>query len=116
MEKVCRVFIIGDSLFTETLAHMLAGAAGVAVVGSVTSRVAAFTAVAQARPHVIIVADVGDQFQAHFGPLLSLYPNIPIISADLNRDYVQIITSRRVNARRDDLLAAIDELAKSVSD
>lgn len=44
--------------------------------------------------------------------LLNQFPDIPIIKADLNQDYVQIITSRRVNARRVDLLVAIHELAK----
>lgn len=112
MEEDCRVFLIGNSLFTESLAQMLAEAENITVVGTAVSPSTAITAVAKTCPHIIIVANAGDQPQANFNPLLSTYPTIPIIHADLNQDYVQIITSRRVSARRTDLLAAIHELTK----
>ncbi len=108
----CRVFIIGDSLFTETLAHLLANAAGVQLVGTAGSSEAAASLVNETRPQIIIVADLGRQVQDPFGSLLALFPDTPLISADLNRDYVQVITSRRVSARRDDLLTTIYDLAR----
>jgi chemotaxis response regulator CheB len=111
MEEDIRIFLIGDSLFTETLAQMLADAVQVQVVGTVIFPAWAETAVAQSQPHIIIVADAG-QHQDITNTLLNQFPNIPIIKADLNQDYVQIITSRRVNARHADLLVAIHELAK----
>lgn len=111
MEEDIRIFLIGDSLFTETLAQMLANAVQVQVVGTAVFPAWDETAVAQSQPHIIIVADAG-QHQDITNTLLNQFPDIPIIKADLNQDYVQIITSRRVNARHADLLVAIHELAK----
>ncbi|GJM43099.1 MAG: hypothetical protein DHS20C20_33810 [Ardenticatenaceae bacterium] len=82
-----------------------------AVVGTAVSPAQAITAVPQARPHIIIIANASEQLSTNLNPLLSLNPDIPIINANLNQDYVQIITSRRVSARRTDLLAAIQELS-----
>ncbi len=107
MEKECWVFIIGDSLFTETLGQLLANTADMKIVGTAPSLALARTFVAKAFPHVIIFADTSDPTQDKFGPLLSNFPDLPLISVDLSRDYVQIISSRRVSTRLDDLLAAI---------
>lgn len=111
MEGNSRIFLIGDSLFTETLAQMLANAVQVQVVGASVFPTWDETAVSHSQPHIIIIADAG-QHQDITNTLLNQFPDIPIIKADLNQDYVQIITSRRVNARRADLLVAIHELAK----
>jgi DNA-binding NarL/FixJ family response regulator len=115
MEKAYRVFLMGDALFTESLAQMLAEAENIQVVGTAVFPfdTATETAVAQSHPQVIILAAAG-QHQNTATILLGQFPDIPIIQADLNRDYVQVITSRRVNARRTDLLAAIDELVTAV--
>lgn len=115
MEGNSRIFLIGDSLFTETLAQMLTNAEQVQVVGTAVFPAWDEMVVAQSQPHIIIVADAG-QHQGITNTLLNQFPNIPIIKADLNQDFVQIITSRRVNARRTDLLAAIDELSKQRRD
>ncbi len=111
MEKNCRVFIIGDSLFTEMLEHLLANTTDMHVVGTVSSLALARTAVAKALPHVIIVSDASDQKQDKFSSILSIFPDLPLISVDLSRDYVQVITSRRVGTRSDDLLTAIRTLS-----
>lgn len=92
--------------------QMLADVGGVKVVGTASSRAKAVNVVAKTNPHIIVIADVGPAKQDTSGSLISLYPDIPIICADLNKDYVQVITSRRVSARREDLLVAIDELFK----
>ncbi len=106
-----RIFLIGDSLFTETLGQMLTDAENIEVVGTAVSLSIAITIIAKASPDIIIVANASEISQTNLQPLLSTFPTIPIIHADLNQDFVQIITSRRVNARRTDLLAAIQELS-----
>lgn len=111
-EKKCRIYLIGDSLFTESLAQILVEE-HLQIVGTAVSPATSVTAVATTFPHIIIVANANENAQADLQPLLSLFPTIPIIYADLNHDYVQIITSRRVGARRTDLLAAIQELSTS---
>jgi chemotaxis response regulator CheB len=110
MEEDCRVFLIGDSLFTETLAQMLSEAERVCIVGTAVFATLDKTAVTQANPHVIIIAD-SEQPQDISTTILAHFPDIPIINADLSRDYVQVITSRRVGTRRDDLLTVIRSLA-----
>ena len=110
-EEDRRIYLIGGSLFTETLGQMLAEVENVQVVGTAVSLSTAITSVAKAFPDIVIVADASENVQTNLQPLLSMFPTIPIIHADLNQDYVQIITSRRVSARRTDLLAAIQELS-----
>lgn len=115
MEKVCQIFVLGDSLFSTSLVQILAAAEGVHVVGTADFPAYEPTAVAQTHPHIIIIANAGHLLDID-SSLLSQFPGVPIIHADLNQDYVQIITSRRVSARRTDLLAAIDELSRQRRD
>jgi hypothetical protein len=58
----------------------------------------------------VIVASVGETPPAFISQLLSVYPGLSIICADLNTNEVQIITSRRIAARSDDLIKAIRNL------
>jgi chemotaxis response regulator CheB len=112
MEDTCRVFILGDSLFAETLSEMLISSGTVVIIGSASSPEEALPLLATAQPDVVIVADTGETDRLTFDHLLAAHPDIPIIRADLRRDYVQVITSKLVGARRSDLLAAIAALPK----
>jgi chemotaxis response regulator CheB len=116
MVNRCRVFILGDSLFAETLRQMLTSQPEVEIAGTADSLAATITAVSTTHPDTIIVAETGNQPQDVYGSLLATYPDIPILCANLSRDYVQIITSQRVNARKNDLLTAIRSLPKPSGD
>ncbi|MFW6070444.1 MAG: hypothetical protein ACOC9X_05300 [bacterium] len=116
MDDVCRVFLIGESLLIDVLAQLLAEESWLEVEETALSPQVAIAAVPQARPHLFIVAHAGNRPPHSPDPILDHYPGIPIIHVDLNRDYVQIITSRRVGARRTDLLAAIKELSGASSE
>jgi len=105
-----RILIIGDSLFAETLAGMLARAGDVSVVGTISSPEAALPLLEQTRPDAVIVAGIGDDPALGLGRLLAAFPDLPVICADLNADSVQVVTSHRVDARPSDLLAAIAAL------
>ena len=111
MTETHQLFIIGDSLFAETLIQLLAGATTVAVLGIASDMEEALPQVRTLRPDAVIVAgtDVG---QIRLGPLSALLPELPIICADLHDEYVHLITSRRIGARYVDLLAAIQALPK----
>ena len=111
MDDVCRVFLIGESLFIDALAQLLAGEPWIALVGMATSPEAAVTGLPAAQPHLIILAQANNQAPQSPDLILDHSPDIPIIHADLNRDYVQVITSWRVSARRDDLLSTIRAVA-----
>lgn len=110
MQEACRVFLIGDSLFTESLAQTLAEAEDIRVMGTAVSPQTANLPLRIAVPHLVIFAHAGSQPPQSPDPIPDDYPDIPIIYADLNRDYIQVITSHRVSARRDDLLATIRAL------
>ena len=112
MEDMYQVFIIGESLFAETLSQMLTSSGTVAIIGAASSPEEALPLLETARPDVIIVADTGESDRVAFAPLLNAHLDLPVISADLSHDYIQIITSQRVGAHRSDLLAAIASLPK----
>jgi hypothetical protein len=111
MTDTHQLFIIGDSLFAETLTQLLAVAPAVAVLGVVPDIDEALPQVRTLRPDAVIVAAT-DAGQIRLGPLSALLPELPIICADLNDDYVHLITSRRIGTRYADLLAAIHALPK----
>jgi DNA-binding NarL/FixJ family response regulator len=116
MDRVCHIFLVGDSLFAETLAQLLGGETWIQVAGTAVSPHQALACLATAVPDLVIMAHAGDG--PHESPdfLLEHYPDIPLICADLNRDYVQIITSRRVGASRNALLAAIAIITGDTTD
>ncbi len=113
MSKVCRIFIVGDSLFTDTLRQLLATSEGIVIVGSAPDIDMASSHLMAYTPDLIVVADVGQADRSILGPLLSQHPDLPVICADLHHTYVQVITSQRISARREDLLVAIHTLAGS---
>ena len=112
MEDTRQVFIVGDSLFAETLSQMLVNSGDVVIVGTASSPEKALTSIKVEYPDVVIVANTGEMRHGILDPLLASYPDLPIISADLNQDFMQVITCQRVDARRSDLLAAIAALPK----
>lgn len=112
MNEAHRVFIVGDSLFAETLAQMLTGSGVAAVAGVAPTIEQALPWLQTETPDVVIVAGPETAGPATVNPLLAANPDLSIICADLNTDYVQIITSQRISAHRADLLAAIQALPK----
>ncbi len=105
-----RLFIIGETLFAETLTQMLSREAAVRVIGSAPSPTAALPLLSQCSTDVVVVAGSDEMSTPDFGELLATYPDLPVICADLSRDMVQVITSHRIGNRSIDLLAAVAEL------
>ena len=110
--KTRRVFVVGDSLFAETLTRMLANQRTVRVVGSAPTAEAAVCVLADCRPDAVIVAGEGELSTVAFGQVLAAHPDLPVIRADLSMDSVQVITSQRIGTRTSDLLAAVAGLPK----
>jgi chemotaxis response regulator CheB len=112
MVDVCRAVIVGDSLFAETLSQMLAASGKVVVVGTAPTPEEALPLLEAKLPDAVIVVDADEFSLLSFIPLLIADPHLPLIRADLNTNQVLIITSRQINARRDDLLNAILSLPR----
>ena len=110
--KTRRLFIIGESLFAETLTQMLSHESSVRVIGSAPSPTAALPLLSTCPADAVVVAGENEMSTSAFGQILATYPDLPAICADLSRDIVQIITSHRIGTRAADLLAAVAELPK----
>ncbi len=107
-----RAIIVGDSLFSETLNQMLADTGKVMIAGTSPTLEDAMSIIENSNPDVVIVAYTNETSQEYLSPFLAKHPNLPIIRADLNQNYLQVITSQRVGARGSDLMSAIETLPK----
>ena len=107
-----RVVIVGDSLFAETLTHMLTQSDAVVVTGVATTVAEAWPLLQGQPPDAVLVAETTAVDHALLGSLVAMAPGLTVIRANLNNDYVQIITSQRVGAKSADLLAALYALPK----
>lgn len=106
-----RVFIVGDSLFAEGLAKMLAQAQAATLVGIAPTAESASPLIESSRADTIIVTAIGDAADS-FCRLITRHPTLSILRADLNANTVQVITSQQVSANVPDLLTALANLSK----
>jgi len=110
-----QVFIIGDSLFAETLAKLLLNNAAIQVAEIAPSLEEAIPRLKTSRPDVVIVAGVNRLSEASFAHFLSEIPEISILCIDLGTNDVQVVTNQRVSVHTTgDLLAVINALPKRV--
>jgi len=106
------VFVVGDSLYAETLVQVLGDSEAVVVSGTAPTPEEAITLLQSQTPDAVIVAVAGETILATFSPILIANPNLPIIHADLGTNIIQVITNQPIEARSSDLLAAIAALPK----
>lgn len=108
-----RIFIVGDSLFAETLTQLLRQEHAVKIIGSASTLADALPLLQTHHPDVVIVARVASQPDAAFARFLSAYPQLPVICLDLSSNDLQVIVSQRLVAHSStELLAAIHTLPK----
>jgi DNA-binding NarL/FixJ family response regulator len=104
-----RVYIVGHSLFADTLLQMLSESGQIEVLGLLDSIDCLPASIDNERPDAVIVADTRDRcLSAQL--CLRIRSDIPIIYTTLEDDYLTIFTTRRVKAAQSDLLAAIATL------
>lgn len=107
-----RVFVVGDSLFAETVAGTLrkADADAIEMIGSAPTLEAALPLLKTHQADAVIVAAIGQTPVATLSQLMSEQPDAAILCADLNTNEVEVISKRRVAARSGDLINAIRHL------
>jgi hypothetical protein len=108
MAETHRIFLIGDSLFAESLTQLLTSSGTVTIAGAVATIEEALPLLDNCRPDAVVVADVAHR--SHLGPLLELYQDLPILCADLTTNYVLVVISQRIEAQRAGFLAALAAL------
>jgi chemotaxis response regulator CheB len=108
-----RIFIVGDTLFAETLTQLLAHQPAVEIAGSASDLLEALPLLPTCDPDVVIVARVASQPDATFARFLSACPQLPVICLDLSSNDLQVIVSQRLVAHSsNDLLVAIASMPK----
>lgn len=107
------MFVIGNTIFAETLAQLLTGNPGLAVSGSALTLDAALPEIEALKPDAVIVAAVVSAADAALARFIAAHPDIPVIRTDLSTNTVQVITSQQIVVHSSsDLLAAIHALPK----
>ncbi|MCL4828876.1 MAG: hypothetical protein KJZ95_16020 [Caldilinea sp.] len=101
-----KALMIGDSLFGEAVAQLLRQHSEVVVVCVTATVASALAEIPNCQPDLLIVLNDA----CDLCPLLTAYPDLPILRADLNADDLRLIRSQRIGARTEDLLAAIQAL------
>ena len=109
-----QLLIVGKSLYAEALGQMLASQEGLTVIGVAPTTEVALELLMTEHPDAVIMAGAGETAQAEVGPLLLEYPDLTVISANLDANHVQVITSERIDARLSELLAAITASPKRI--
>jgi DNA-binding NarL/FixJ family response regulator len=108
-----RIFIIGDTLFAETLAKLLAADDTIQVSGTANNLDDALPQLRPSHPDAVIVAGVNRMPDAVFARFLVECPEISILCTDLGTNDVQIVVNQRVSVHNSgDLLAIITALPK----
>lgn len=105
-----RVFVVGNSLFAESVVELLGQSAVAIVVGTAANVQMALAQLYLVQPDLVIILNSGEPADGELGPLLTSHPDLPILRADLNVNNLRLIRSQRVEARVADLLAAIQSL------
>ena len=108
-----RIFVVGNSLFADTIVQVLRSCDLVRVNGTAPSLEAAVTRLETERPDaIIVVGTTNEDTSAIVGSLVASYPKLPVICATLNAHKIQVTTSRCIRADMPGLLDAITTLPK----
>ena len=104
--------MVGDSLFAETLANMLASAERVEMIGWAPTAEAALPQIRANCPDAIILTSENEPSSELVGRFLTADPGLSLILANLSANRMLVITSQYIGAHTSDLFAAISVLPK----
>lgn len=109
MNKHC-VLILGDSLLADGIARMLSSDQHVQVAGIASNAQEALATLARSVVDALIVIGTSGELTSRYLPVLTRYPNLPILHGDVSTTTIHVIIRRSIEARLDQLLAAIELL------
>ena len=105
---LCTQPLLGDGLRA-----ILGGLDDVELIGPLALDAQAPAHVVEIRPHVMVIAEDGDDAEnaaAITAGLLEHYPDVPVIRVGLEQDNIRLHTSQTLPARSADLIRAIRRL------
>ena len=108
-----RVFLVGNTLFAESVASMLQASGVFSAVERFETLPVAISSIQLSPPTVLILADVDTTTFRGDTPFLPICPDIPVICIDINSTNLKIITTAHVNASLENLIRTITTVKKA---
>ncbi len=109
---VVHVYLIGTTIFAESLSHMLEESGDIRIVGVAASLSKAAEDKNLTIADVILITEPSQDPNESILSFLEHQKDIPVIYTDLQRESIQVITSVSYRARVKDLKEAILSLPK----
>lgn len=110
--QVVYVYLIGTTIFAETLRHMLEESEEIHVLGMAASLSKAAEDTKLSQADVILITEPSKDPNERILSFMESQKDIPVIYTDLQRESIQVITSVSYRARIKDLKQAILSLPK----
>ena len=102
-----RVFLVGNTLYAEGVAHMLQTSGIFSAVERFETLPDVISPIQRTPPDVLILADVESTPSGGDTPFLPICPDIPVICTDSDSTNLKLITTALVNASPNNLFRII---------
>jgi hypothetical protein len=107
-----RVLILGNSLSAEALTQILQVSHQLGAAKRVSTIEMALEVLASQEIDALLMIGTADETSHWYLSALNRYPDLPILRSDLSTPKIQVITSRCIEARLEQLLEAIAALPR----
>ncbi|MFZ5808467.1 MAG: hypothetical protein ACOY16_04215 [Chloroflexota bacterium] len=115
--EVQRIFLVGDSLFAETMMQLFTQETNVQVIGISSSLSQAATWLSRTKPDMVIVAGSSNLSDTALTQLLLTHPALPVLLMNLSNTEILLIFSQRVPAHSiQDILTIMASIPKSTQE
>ena len=111
--EVRRVLIVGDMLFAEMLAQLMAQNAAIEVIGAAPDLASVKPFLTQDCPDAVVYARKPNEDDLAFSRFITENPDLPVLCTELGTNAIQVVISHNIKVRSSsDLIAAIQTLQK----
>ena len=107
-----RLFILGNSLLSNTLMTLLSQNQTLAVLGCAATPAEALAMLKGQEVDALIVLGTDTHTTSRFCSVLSDYPELPVIRIDISQDHMQLITTQNLKAEPEALVALLSTLPR----
>ena len=103
-----RIFILGNSLLSDGLVHLLTSNQHVAIIGCAYALEDVLPFLESGQLDMLVVAGMSGFVEEMAGKLFESFTNIPVLLVHPDKTYMELFSLRRVTARYADLANAIE--------
>lgn len=108
-----RVFLVGNTLFAESVARMLQASGAFNVVERFETLPIAIAPIQISPPDVLILADVDTAASKGDTPFLPIFQDIPLICIDSDSTFMKLITTKHITSSLNNLVETISTVKKA---